>query len=248
MSAEPTTTSDAAAKPSRFRTALGRSAPVALAAIALPVSGSVATVAAAPLIGPWLREQGWLGVCLFLTAYITLGAFALAPTYSTSLLAGWAFGFRVAFPTVVVGTAVAALLGYLLARRIAHKRVASTFAAHPTWEVVRKALTQERPLKTLWIVFLLRLSPVLPFGTTNVLMATTGVPLAIYFFGTVLGLAPRVGLIALAAAGAEKLDFDSAQSWWLLAGGLVATAVCILVFAIVGKHALDRATRGRTSI
>jgi hypothetical protein len=80
MSAEPTTTTAAADKPSRFRAALGRSAPVALAAIALPVSGSVATVAAAPLIGPWLREQGWLGVGLFLAAYITLGAFALAPT------------------------------------------------------------------------------------------------------------------------------------------------------------------------
>jgi uncharacterized membrane protein YdjX (TVP38/TMEM64 family) len=237
-----TTTSPPADKPSRFRAALGRSAPVALAAIALPVTGSVATVAAAPLIGPWLREQGWLGVALFLVTYIALGAFALAPTYSTSLLAGWAFGFRIAFPTVVLGTASAALLGFLLARRVAHARVAATFAAHPRWDVVRRALAQERPLKTLWIVFLLRLSPVLPFGTTNVLMATTGVPLIIYLCGTILGLAPRVGLIALAAAGAEKLDFDSAQSWWLLAGGLVATAVCILVFAIVGKRALDRAT------
>jgi uncharacterized membrane protein YdjX (TVP38/TMEM64 family) len=193
-----------------------------------------------------LREQGWWGVGTCSPSCTHCSArFALAPTYSTSILAGWTFGFRLGFPAVVIGTAVGAVLGYLVARRVAQERVASTFAAHPKWDVVRRALAEERPLKTLWIVFLLRLSPVLPFGTTNVLMATTGVPLAIYFCGTVLGLAPRLGLVALAAAGADRLDFDSAKSWWMLAAGAVTTAICIVVFAVVGRHALNRATRER---
>jgi uncharacterized membrane protein YdjX (TVP38/TMEM64 family) len=219
---------------------------VAAVAIALPVTGSLAMVAIGPLVAPWLREQGMWGVALFTVAFAALGAVALAPTYSTSIIAGWTFGFRVGFPAVVAGTVTGALLGYLLARRVAAERVSSTFADHPKWEVVRRALAEEKPLKTLWIVFLLRLSPVLPFGTTNVLMATTGVPLTIYFAGTVLGLAPRLGLVALAAAGAETLDFKSAESWWVLAGGLVATAICIVVLAVIGKHALDRATRRST--
>ncbi len=222
---------------------LGRSGPVALFAIALPVCGSVATVAAGPLIAPWLRGQGWWGVVLFTVTFAALGALALAPTYSTSIIAGWTFGFRVGFPAVIIGTVTGALIGYVLARRVAKKRVTATFSKHPKWDIVRCALAEERPWKTLWIVFLLRLAPVLPFGTTNVLMATTGVPIAIYFTGTLLGLMPRMGLIAIAAAGADRLEFDSAESWWLLAGGLVATGIGIVVLAVSGKRALDRATR-----
>jgi uncharacterized membrane protein YdjX (TVP38/TMEM64 family) len=229
----------------RPRRGIGRAGPVAVWAIVLPVSGSLAMIAIGPLIAPWLRGQGWWGVGLFTVAFALLGAVAVAPTYSTSIVAGWTFGFRVGFPAVVTGTVCGAVLGYLVARRVAKERVASTFAEHPKWDVVRRALAEEKPVKTLWIVFLLRLSPVLPFGTTNVLMATTGVPLAIYFLGTVLGLMPRMGLVALAAAGAERLDFNSAESWWVLAGGLAATGVCIVVLAVVGRRALARAT-GRT--
>ena len=104
-------------------------------------------------------------------------------------------------------------------------RVHGVFEDHPKWDLVRRALAEEKPLKTLWIVFLMRLSPVLPFGTTNVLMATTGVPLPLYIVGTMLGLMPRMGLVALAAAQAETFDFDSAESWWMLGFGLVATGV-----------------------
>lgn len=226
----------------RFGSALGRSGPVAVFAIALPVGGSLAAVAIGPLVAPWLREQGWWGVALFTVTFAVLGALALAPTYSTSAIAGWTFGFRIGFPVVILGTLAGAMLGYLLARRIAKKRVAATFADHPRWDIVRRALAEDRPLKTLWIVFLLRLSPVLPFGTTNILMATTGVPIATYFAGTLLGLMPRMGLVALAAAGSNRLDFDTAQSWWVLAGGLGATGICIVVLAVIGKRALERAT------
>lgn len=239
MSAADTTT----ASPPRWSTTLGRSGPVALFAIVLPVGGSLAAVAVGPLVAPWLREQGWWGVALFTVTFAVLGALALAPTYSTAAIAGWTFGFRVGFPVVILGTVTGAMFGYLLARRVAKERVASTFAEHPRWDIVRRALAEERPWNTLWIVFLLRLSPVLPFGTTNVLMATTGVPIPIYFAGTLLGLMPRMGLIAIAAAGADHLELDSAGSRWLLGGGLVATAICIVVLAVFGKHALDRATR-----
>ena len=225
------------------RRGLGRAGPVALIATALPVTGSVAMIAIGPLLAPWLRELGTAGVVGFTIGFTILGALALAPTYSTSILAGWTFGFAVGFPSVVLGTVGGAALCYLFARRLAAERVHTLFAEHPRWEVVRRAMAEERPLKTLWIVFLMRLSPVLPFGTTNVLMSTCGVPLSIYIFGTMLGLMPRMGLVALAAASAERLDFDTAESWWMLAAGLLATGICIAVLAIVGKHALDRATR-----
>jgi uncharacterized membrane protein YdjX (TVP38/TMEM64 family) len=216
---------------------------VALVATGLSVLGSVATVTAAPVVAPWLREQGPAGVAYFVAAFAALGAVALAPTYSTSIVAGWTFGFGVGFPVVLAGTVAGAALCYGTARWAAGARVAAAFAAHPRWEVVRRAFVEAGAVKTLWLVVLLRLSPVLPFGTTNVLLSTTRVPLGTYVLGTLLGLAPRTGLIALAAAGAEQLDLRAADSWWLLAAGAVATVACIVTFAVLGKRALDRATR-----
>jgi uncharacterized membrane protein YdjX (TVP38/TMEM64 family) len=226
------------------RRGFGRATPVAIFATVLPITGSVTVLAIGPLLAYWLRDQGIWGVFIFTIAFAILGALALAPTYSTSIIAGWTFGFALGFPAVVIGTVGGAVMCYVGARKWALDRVHATFRDHPKWEVIRRALTEETALKTLWIVFLMRLSPVLPFGTTNVLMATTGVPLPIYVFGTLLGLMPRMALIALAAAGAENLDFEKGESWWLLAFGLVATGVCIVVIAMMGKRALERATRG----
>ena len=223
------------------RKGLGRAAPVAIIATALPVIGSLTVLAVGPFLAYWLRGQAW-GVVIFTVAFAILGALALAPTYSTSLIAGWTFGFRLGFPAVVIGTVGGAVMCYAFARKYAAARVPETFVDHPKWEVIRRALAEERWSKTLWIVFLMRLSPVLPFGTTNVLMATTGVPLAIYVFGTLLGLMPRMALVAGAAAGAEHLDLSKGESWWIIAGGLLATGVCIAVIAIMGKRALERVT------
>jgi uncharacterized membrane protein YdjX (TVP38/TMEM64 family) len=230
---------------SRANRGLGRATPVAFIATAVPIFGSVATLIIGPFIAHWLRAQGWTGVLYFTIFFAIAGALTLAPTYSTSVIAGWTFGFERGFPAIVVGTVGGAILCYLAARRLAMQRVAETYRQHPKWDLVRRALLQEHPLKALWIVFLMRLSPVLPFGTTNVLLATSGVRFDIYVLGTLLGLMPRTGLVALAAAGAERLDFNTAESWWLLLAGLGATAICIVAMAVIGKQALDRATRRR---
>ena len=82
-------------------------------------------------------------------------------------------------------------------------------------------------------MFLLRLSPILPFGTTNILLATSGVRVSIFLLGTVLGIVPRIGVIFFAAAGANQLDFKRKESWWLLAAGIAATMICIAVMALI---------------
>lgn len=212
------------------------------------MAGALAVPSLGLLLAPWLREMGIAGAVVFTIAFTVLGALALAPTYSTAIIAGWTFGFALGFPAVVIGTVAGATLCYLFARQVAGRRVHSVFEDHPRWEVVRRALAEEKPLKTLWIVLLMRLSPVLPFGTTNVLMSTCGVPLVIYVVGTMLGLMPRMGLVAMAAAGAERIDFKTAESWWMLAAGLVATGICIAALAMIGKRALHRATSARHQI
>ena len=219
---------------------------MAFIATGLPILGSVVTVAVGPFVAHWLRAQGWLGVVYFTVAFAVAGALTLAPTYTTSVIAGWTFGFARGFPAIVVGTVGGATLCFLGARWLAMERVAETFREHPKWDLVRRALLEENRWKTLWIVFLMRLSPILPFGTTNVLLSTAGVRLNLYVIGTLLGLMPRTGLVALAAASAERLDFNTAEGGGMVIAGLGATGICIVLMALIGKRALERATRPRS--
>jgi uncharacterized membrane protein YdjX (TVP38/TMEM64 family) len=227
----------------RPTTGLGRAGPVAVIATLLPITGGLVTIAVGPWAAAWLRGQGPAGPVYFTLALPLLVTLAVAPTYATSAIAGWTFGFRTGFPCVVIGTVVGGTLCYLAARRWAADRVADAFRLHPKSDLVRRALVEGGTLKMFWIIFLMRLSPALPFGTTNVLMGTTGVPLWVYLPASFLGLVPRTALVTLAAARAERLDFNAGESWWVLGAGLTATAVCVGVVAHLGRRALDRATR-----
>src|SRR5918993_5532153 len=137
--------------PAHPRRGLGRAAPVAVFATVLPICGSLATVAVGPLVAPWLREQGFRGVVIFTVAFAVLGFLMLATTYSTSIIAGWTFGFAWGFPAVTIGTLVGAISCYLVAKWLAEERVGSVFGDHPKWDIVRRALMTDRPLNTLWI-------------------------------------------------------------------------------------------------
>jgi uncharacterized membrane protein YdjX (TVP38/TMEM64 family) len=225
-------------------TALRRTAPIALFATIVPITGNLAMLAAAPFVVGAMRGTGSVGAAWFALGYAVLGAIAVAPTYTTSIVAGLAFGVILGFTSVFVGTLIGGTLCFLVARRVGADRVIEAFRNHERLDTVRRALVEDNAIKTLWIVFLLRLSPILPFGTTNILLATSGVRLPIFLGGTILGMIPRIGVIFFAAAGANQLDFKSQSSWWMLAAGIAATIVCIAVMALIGKRALDRATGG----
>ena len=221
---------------------LGRAGPVAVVATVWPILGSVTVVALAPFVAPWLREQGSAGVGYFVVTLALLGAVAFAPTNATAAVAGWAFGFVTGWLAMLAATIVGAVACYGAARTLAGKRVAETFREHPKWELVRRAFVEASLLKTFWLVALLRLSPVLPFGTTNILLATTGVRLAVYVAGTLIGLAPRAALVTFAAARTEQFDPAADSGVLLLATGLAATLVCLMVLVVLGRRALRRAT------
>ena len=46
---------------------------------------------------------------------------------------------------------------------------------HPKWGVVRRALVDARPARTVFLVALLRFPPNSPFAFTNLVLAATGV-------------------------------------------------------------------------
>ena len=83
----------------------------------------------------------------------------------------------------------------------------------------------------------------LPFETTSVLLAVTGVPVIPFTIGTALGVLPRAAAVVFVASRAHQLDFHHTAGRWLLVFGLLATAIGALVIALISRHALKLATQ-----
>ena len=222
----------------------GPAGPFALIVTTLPAVGAVVLFSLAPtVIVPWLHAHGAVGVAVFIFGFAILGGFALAPTYANSIVGGWAFKFAIGFPAVMVGLAGAAAISYFLAQKVVGHRVEDVIHEHPRWEVVRDAVMGGSTLKTIGMIVLLRLSPFLPFETTNVVLAMCGVRPIPFVIGTMIGVMPRTAAIVFAASQAKRLDLHTTAGRWLLVIGIVMTVVCISLVAWIAKHALDRATR-----
>ena len=235
-----------AAKPGKFRAFLrkiGPAGPVALVATVMPALGLIVLAAVAPILSPWLAAHQPGSVILYSIAVAVLVGFAIAPTYGNALLGGWTFKFPIGFPAVMAGLSGAAVIGYLVSYRMIGHRVTDTIHEHPKWQVVRDALVGGSTLKTFAIVVLLRISPILPFSTTNVLLASCEVRFWPYVIGTILGSAPRQAALVYIAARASKWDTHAPEHRLLAIVSIVATILVIIILATVAKRALDRATR-----
>jgi len=216
---------------------------MALLATLMPAIGALVLAGFVHELAPWLKSHGLLALALFIPAFAILGGFALVPTYANSMLAGWTFGFPVGFPAVLLGLLGAGAISFVVARRISGHRVEDLIHQHPKWEVVKNALIGCGRWRTLWIVMLLRLSPLLPFETTSVLLAVTGTPLTEFLLGTAIGVIPRTAAIVLVASRMHKLNLHDSSNRWLAVAGLLASAIGAVIIALISKHALDRATR-----
>jgi uncharacterized membrane protein YdjX (TVP38/TMEM64 family) len=212
----------------------------------------VAALAAAALLGrelsgPVSRFAGWVqglgprAPLAFVLGYAAATT-VMVPASLLTLAAGALFG-------VVRGTVysfVAATLGATLAFLIAR------YAARPALE--RRARNDERfhridraiGRRGLRVVFLLRLSPVLPFTLLNYALGLTSVRLRDYLIGSI-GMLPGtllyvysgrvVGDVAALAAGGAV---EHGTGYYSVLGlGLVATVVATVLVTRIARHALD---------
>ena len=68
-----------------------------------------------PQSAAWLRAHDEVGVVLFVLLFAVTGGLALLPTYTPSLLGGWAFGIRLGLAATLLGFLGAATIGFFAA-------------------------------------------------------------------------------------------------------------------------------------
>jgi uncharacterized membrane protein YdjX (TVP38/TMEM64 family) len=209
------------------------------AAVGQAVGGIVA-LALAYTHADALRGGG-LGVGALLLVGGALGCgLALLPTHVLSLLCGWAFGVPMGLAVALSGATLGSPLGYGIGQCLAGPGVLRMIARNPRAVVVCEAITRGSPARAFVLIGLLRLSPVVPYGSTNVLAAVFSVPMMPFLLGTLLGLAPRAAAVVFIGAGLERLDAHASVSPWLWGLGIAATLAAVVIMGWVAKRAIDR--------
>ena len=220
---------------------IGPAGPLGAIMVGLPFAGGLVLVGSLHRLGPWLKSHASPGVLLLSTAAVAvLAGLTLAPTYALAVVAGWAFGAAGGLSVMAVGITAAGAIGYGIARGVVRDRVRVAAHHHPRAEAVRRAMVDSGAVRAAVIVALLRLAPVIPFGATNLLMATAGCRFGPFVAGTFAGSIPRTAVIVVTAAEMSKPDFR--QNPGLAAGGVVATIVVLVVLTILAKAALSAVT------
>jgi uncharacterized membrane protein YdjX (TVP38/TMEM64 family) len=107
---------------------------------------------------------------------------------------------------------------------------------------VHRALLGRGLLRTVWLIVLLRLSPVMPFAATNVLLAAFGVRPWTFLLATVVGTTPRAIGAALVGAELSELDWRAGGGAWSTWLAIAATVLAVVVVGRLARAALRRET------
>ncbi|MFK7790161.1 MAG: TVP38/TMEM64 family protein [Phycisphaeraceae bacterium] len=202
--------------------------------------GGVAALALAYAYADVLRDGGiGIGALLLIGGALGCGL-ALLPTHVLSLLCGWAFGLPVGLAVALCGATLGSPLGFAIGKRLAGPGVLELVSRNPRGSAICEAIARSSRWRAFVLIGLLRLSPVVPYGSTNVLAAVFNVPMLPFLLGTFLGLAPRAAAAVFLGAGLEQLDSDARVSPWFWGIGIGATVLALIVMSWAAKRALDR--------
>ncbi|HAZ08811.1 MAG TPA: hypothetical protein DCZ01_09895 [Elusimicrobia bacterium] len=186
----------------------------------------------------WTAAAGPLGQAIFVGLYV-LACVAFLPGSVLTLGAGAAFGLWKGFLLVSAGSALGACAAFLAGRYLLRDWVSRRLETVPIFGAIVGAVGQEG-----WrMVFLTRLSPVLPFNLLNYAYGLTAVGLGEYALASWIGMMPGTFLYVYLGAVAGEAARGGAWSrtpaeWVLYATGLAATAVAAWLIGRRAKRAL----------
>jgi uncharacterized membrane protein YdjX (TVP38/TMEM64 family) len=197
-----------------------------------------------PRFAEWVDGFGAWGPLAFVLAYAVL-VVAFVPGVVLTMAAGAIFGVTQGTIVVFVGATFGATAAFLVSRYFARSFVAARVAGDTRFAAIDRAVEREG----LRIVFLLRLSPVVPFNLLNYALGLTRVRMRDYMLasagmlpGTLLyvysgKVAGDVASIA-SGAGVER----GIEHYLFLALGLAATVAVTAVITRIARRALAATT------
>jgi uncharacterized membrane protein YdjX (TVP38/TMEM64 family) len=192
----------------------------------------------------WVDGLGFWGPAVFILGY-AIAVVAFVPASLLTLGAGAIFGIAHGVLYVFVAATVGSCAAFLVSRYLARSAVEKMLIGKPKFAAIDRAVEAEG----LKIVFLLRLTPAVPFNLLNYALGLTRVRFADYGIASI-GMLPGTLLYVysgkLAGDVAAVAGNPAVARGWayysVLALGLVATLAVTMVVTRSARRALAEAT------
>ena len=184
-------------------------------------------------------SAGPAGPFIFIAAY-AVATLALIPASALTLAAGFIYGPVTGTAIVSAASTLGATLAFLVSRYLARPFVIQKLQGFPKLAAIQSKVSEDGAK----VVFLLRLSPLVPFTLLNYALGVTEVPLASYIGTSWAGMLPGtvayvyLGSTGRSAAAAGTGNFDDVK-FGLYAVGAVATLLVTKLVADKASAALD---------
>jgi uncharacterized membrane protein YdjX (TVP38/TMEM64 family) len=190
----------------------------------------------------WVGQMGVAGIFIFIGVYVA-ATVLLAPGVILTIGTGFAFGLWKGFLAVSAGATLGAALAFLVARFIARDKIEAIAKRNEKFRAIDNAIGQQGAK----FIFLLRLSPVIPFNLSNYFYGLTGVKFWSYVLASWTGMMPgtflyvyvgTAGKAAVSAAVGGKAIKHGWQYWTCVTGGLAATIIVTVWVTKIARDAL----------
>jgi uncharacterized membrane protein YdjX (TVP38/TMEM64 family) len=220
----------------------GIQALAALVVIALAAVFGRRAIDVLPAFSEWVKSLGVWGPLAFIGGY-ALAAVLLMPCFLLTLSAGAIWGLRAGVLYVMIGASLGAIIAFLCARYLVRSLVQVYVDRHPRMAAVDRAVESEG----LRLVFLLRLSPVVPYILLNYVLGISRLRFRDYV-GGLTGMLPTVAMYVYAGkvAGdlAQLFSGDArpqgAAYYAMLSLGLITTIIATVLVARTAARSVQR--------
>lgn len=181
----------------------------------------------------WVGGLGPAGAILFVAVYV-IATVLFLPGSALTLGAGFAFGVGMGFAVVSIGSTLGAAASFLVSRRLARDLATRRLAGNAHFQAVDSVMARHGAR----IVFMLRLTPMVPFNVLNYLLGVTSVRFWPCAFASWAGMIPgsllyvylgHVGRAGIDAATAETSFVQTLRFAYIGVGLLTTLAVATYV-------------------
>ena len=192
----------------------------------------------------WVGHMGAAGVFVFILVY-AVATVLMAPGSILTIGAGFAFGLWKGFLAVSGGATLGASLAFLVARFIARDKIEAIAQQNEKFRNIDRAIGKQGAK----LIFLLRLSPVIPFNLSNYFYGLTAVRFWPYVLASWIGMIPgtflyvyigTAGKAAVEAAASGGAMRHGWQYWTFISVGLAATIAVTIWVTKIARDALRK--------
>ena len=187
------------------------------------------------MLRAWLISFGPAAWLIYALVFVAATA-TVSPAAPFSIGAGLLFG-AAGFPLALLSATAGAVVAFFLSRRFFRRRVMVLAERRPLWQALDRAIAEQG-----WrVVFLVRLSPLIPFNVQNYLFGITRVRTGPFVLATSAGIFANVALgVYVGTLGRASLSEAGPAALILPAIGIVGTLLVVFLISRAARRALLR--------